>query len=245
MRMAAGILKGISITICDDERAQIDYLSALVRKWADVRSHDVRITEFESAEGFLFSYEEDKTADILLLDIQMKGLDGVALARRIRQDNDAVQIVFITGYPDYMAQGYDVSALHYLMKTVKEDKLFEVLDKAVSKLKKEQKLLLVDSADGTIRIPQNDILFVEAFAHSVAIQTKNTVVETRISISEIEKLLDGSFIRCHRSYIVGLRHIGRITKTDVILDDGKAVPLSRRLYNDVNRAFIDYYKGGK
>ncbi len=231
----------LHITICDDERTQIEYLSTLVYKWANGRGKAVHISAYESAESFLFAYEDDKTADILLLDIQMRELDGVELARKIRQGNETVQIVFIAGFSDYIAQGYDVSALNYLMKPVKESKLFDVLDKAVLRLTKKKAILLVDTDNGTERILQSDILFIEAFAHAAVIQTKTAVIETRISISEIEKSLDSTFIRCHRSYIVGLRHISRITKTDVILDSGKVIPLSRRLYNDVNKAFINYY----
>ncbi len=236
----------IHITICDDERSQVEYLAAIVRNWASERGLAVRVSDYASSESYLFAYEQDKSADILLLDIQMKELDGVALARKIRQDNDDVQIVFITGYADYIALGYDVSALHYLMKPISSEKLFEILDKAVARLKQTEKTLLVDTSNETVRILQSDILFIEAFAHSVEINIVGSdALVAPQSISEIEKSLGGDFIRCHRSYIVALRHIARITKTDVILDSGKAIPLSRRLYNDVNRAFIDYYKGGR
>ena len=117
----------LNISVCDDERAEITYLTNLTRKWAEIRGISAHFSTFESAESFLFSYEDDKSTNLLLLDIQMKEIDGVELARRIRADNEAMQIIFITGYSDFMAEGYDVSALHYLMKPVNENKLFEVL----------------------------------------------------------------------------------------------------------------------
>lgn len=76
----------------------------------------------DSAEKFLFHYADDKAWDILLLDIEMGAMDGVTMAKRVRQDNEAVQIVFITGYSDYIAEGYEVAALHYLMKPVNKDR---------------------------------------------------------------------------------------------------------------------------
>lgn len=76
---------------------------------------------FESAQAFLFHYEEHKDYDVLLLDIEMPGMDGMSMARAIRRENEAVQIVFITGYSDYIAEGYDVAAgVHYDAQRVRE-----------------------------------------------------------------------------------------------------------------------------
>lgn len=235
----------INIAICDDESVEIDYVSTLVHQWIAARAVDARLTAYENAESFLFAYEDDSAVDILLLDIQMKGMDGVALARKIREGNEAVQIVFITGYPDFMSDGYDVSALHYLMKPVEKEKLLEVLDKALERLSRTQETLVIKTADGTVKVPLRDIQYIEAFAHYVMIQTQNAAIETRASIGEMEKAAGVTFARCHRSYVVGLRHISRVTRTDVILDTGKAIPLSRRLYAEINLAFIGYHKGRK
>ena len=118
------------LAVCDDEERQIQYLAALVRDWAEQSGRMVSIRPFFSAEEFLFQYEEEKDYDILLLDIEMGNTNGVELAKRIRQENDAVQIVFITGYPDFIGEGYEVGALHYLLKPVSGEKLNQVLDRA-------------------------------------------------------------------------------------------------------------------
>lgn len=235
----------VHIAICDDERPEIMYLASLVRKWTTERCVEVHLSDYESAEHFLFALGDNQSVDILLLDIQMKEMDGVALARQIRRKDEIVQIIFITGYPDFIADGYDVSALHYLMKPVKEDKLFEVLDKAAQRLKRVKQTLLVQTADATVKVPFDDIMYIESFAHYVVIQTTSTMIETRANISEIEKSMGDAFVRCHRSYVVGLKHINRISKTAVILDNGKTLPLSRRLYTDINLMFIAYHKGRK
>ena len=127
----------LHIGICDDEQVEIQYLQKIVLDWAHTGHHNISINLFPSSEAFLFNHENDKNFDILLLDIQMGDMDGVELAKLLRNSDKLVQIIFITGFPDFIAEGYEVSALHYLMKPVKEEKLFEVLDKAVSRLQKD------------------------------------------------------------------------------------------------------------
>ena len=88
----------INITLCDDERSETIYLAGLVRKWAAMRGVTVRLLDYESAESFLFAYEDNKEIDILLLDIQMQNMDGVELAHRVRKNNEVVQIIKILNY---------------------------------------------------------------------------------------------------------------------------------------------------
>ncbi len=230
----------INIAICDDEKAQIDNLKKLVSHWANEYNFNVSISEFESAESFLFHYEDEKNFDILLLDIEMGELNGVELAKKIRTENETVQIVFITGFPDFIAEGYEVSALNYLMKPVSGEKLYEVLNKAVTKISKEEKNLVINNT----KVKLSEILFIEAFAHSCEIAVlSGDKIKSSQKISLLENELNSEFIRCHRSYIVGIRHIKQIDKSEIILDNGDIVPLSRRLYTDVNKAFIKYFKG--
>ena len=123
-----------AVGTCDDLAADRDHLAALVRQWAARAGHTVKIAAFFLAENFLFHYAEEAAYDILLLDIEMEAMDGVSLAKKIRQKDDTVQIVFITGYCDYIAEGYEVAALHYLMKPVKKDAPFIILDEPTAAL---------------------------------------------------------------------------------------------------------------
>ncbi len=229
----------INIAICDDEKAQIDNLKKFVSQWANEYNFNVNISEFKSAEHFLFYYEDNKNFNILLLDIEMGKLNGIDLAKKIRTENEAVQIIFITGFPDFISEGYEVSALHYLMKPVGREKLCDVLNKAVAKLKKEEKSLVINNT----KINLSEILYIEAFAHSCEFTLlSGDKIKSSQKISALESELKSAFIRCHRSYIVGIRHIKHIDKTEILLDNGGAVPLSRRLYTDVNKAFIAYFR---
>lgn len=230
------------IAICDDEQSEIIYIKSLVAAWAGQNGNTVIIKEFKSAEAFLFDYADHKDYDILLLDIKMKNISGVELAKTIRKENVSIQIVFITGYPDFIAEGYEVAALHYLMKPVTGEKLSEVLMRACDNLGRDERAVLFHVDGELMRIPANKILFAEAFAHVVLIHTKDGSFEVKMPISEAERFLGDEFVRCHRSYIVSLKDIRRITKNSVILDSGKEIPLARSAYGKVNQAFISYYR---
>ena len=226
------------IAICDDLESDRDYLKDLLNKWAINNSHLLNIDTFSSAESFLFHYEETKDYDILLLDIEMGLMDGVSMAKKIRQDNDAVQIIFITGYSDYIAEGYEVNALHYLIKPVKEEKLFSVLERAIEKVNKNDVVLNLETANGMVRVPIYQIRFAEVFGNYVTIHANDEVV-VKMTLNEIEKLLDERFYRVGRSVIVNLNEVSRVTKTEIKLLDGTSIHLPRGAYDGVNRAIIN------
>lgn len=231
------------IAICEDNITDLNYISTLVSQWAKATDNNVHIETFPSSEAFLFYYTVDKSYDILLLDIEMGSINGVQLAKQIRKDNDEIQIIFITGYPDFIAEGYEVFALQYMMKPVVQSKLFSTLDKAVKNLGKVEHSVVFSNNGEVYRILESDIMSIEVFAHSCIVRTTKNTYEVKSSISELEKALGESFIRCHRSYIVGIKYIKSISKTDVILDNGIKLPLSRSNRNLVNQAFIRYFKG--
>ena len=231
------------IAICDDSDADRKYVLNMVNQWAVTAGHVIHTDTFVSAENFLFHYAEESDYDILLLDIEMGAMDGVAMAKKIRQSNDFVQIIFITGFSDYISEGYEVSALHYLMKPVKQDKLFGVLNRAVDAIKKMERVILLPVDGEILRLPIDQVQYVEAFSHTVSIVTEENTIPVKKSISEMERLLGEGFVRCHRSYLVGLKHISRLSKTEVILDNGKVLPLSRSAAAMVHKAFIFYYTG--
>ena len=225
--------------ICDDSAADCKYIRKLISEWAQERNITVNAEEFPSAESFLFRYAENKTFDLLLLDIEMDGMDGVTLAKRIRRENEAVQIIFITGYSDYIAEGYEVAALHYLMKPVNQEKLFSVLDRALEKRRQEEGCLNLELSGEMLRIPFYEIRYLDVHQNYVTIHCKKEYTVKR-TLSEFEKLLDQRFFRAGRGLIVNLTQIRRVTKTDVFLADGTVLPLPRGIYEPLNRAIISH-----
>lgn len=234
----------MKIAICDDDKTQREYLATLVREWTKESNKTLMLELFENAREFLFSWSADQSYDALLLDIQMPGLNGMELARKIRERNELLAIIFITGFSDYMDEGYEVSALHYLIKPVKEEKLFSVLDRASKKVTKQMKTLLIEQDGEMIRVNQETIISLEAFAHTIDITTTEQHFQVKTGIDQLEHQLDTHlFVRPHRSYLVGLNYISQLGKADLTLDTGKIIPVSRRRYQAVNQAFIRFFKG--
>ncbi len=228
---------GLHFAICDDEPAQTALLKQMVLRWAGENGRRVEADCFSSAEAFLFRYEEAPSYDFLLLDIEMGEMNGVELASGIRSRNREIQIIFITGYMEYLAAGYDVEALHYLLKPVTEEKLFSVLDRGCEKLKQREKALLLENGEEMIRLPLYEIRWAEVRRNYITIHAGEDITVKK-TLSQLEAELDDSFFRAGRSYLVNLRYVRKITKTDLYLKDGTAVPLSRGLYEAANRAFI-------
>lgn len=226
------------ISVVDDSPADTEYVAALVARWAETAGHTVGISAFPSAESFLFQYEEEKDFDMLLLDIEMGEMNGVALAKRVREDGGAVQMVFITGYPDFMAEGYEVSALHYLMKPVSYERLCAVLERAAANLAKAEKRLRVTHDRSTDLVPLSQILYVEAQRQWVLIHTFGETYRMKKSLAETEKELDEFFFRCQRSFLVNLSHVTRIRSGCVTLKNGEEVPISRGMAERIGKEMI-------
>ena len=226
------------IAICDDSEADKQYVLNMVNGWAALSGHIVHTDMFDSAESFLFHYAEESDYDILLLDIEMGAMDGVTMAKELRKSNDTIQIVFITGYSDYIAEGYEVSALHYLMKPVREEKLNLVLDRAAEKLAKNEMVLNLEMGGEMVRVPIYQIRYADVSGNYVTIHGLSDIT-VKMTLGELEKMLDERFYRAGRSVIVNLTQIGRVTKTEIKLSDGTVIPLPRGAYDGINRAIIN------
>ena len=224
--------------ICDDEQIQQETNKVLLEQWTKNREINAKITCFSSAEAFLFHYEVDKSCDVLLLDVEMGAMDGVTLAKKIRQSNKEVQIIFITGYMDYILDGYEVEALHYLLKPIATHNLFPVLDRAMKRLEGNTKVLLIKHHDETARIPLYEIRYLEVTGNYVTIYA-NDVYKTKATLSHFEKVLEGVFLRIGRSYIVNLKCIRKVNKGELTLMDGTVLLLPRGADKHVNKAIIE------
>lgn len=236
----------MKIGIIEDEAVHMQILNRYIKNWGVERKENIQIKEYDSAESFLFAWDDEKDFDILFIDIQMKKMDGIKMAKRIRESNNNIALVFTTGVAEYISEGYEVEALHYLIKPIKEEKVVQCLERA-AKRKADTEYIIFRGGDGVYKFSKRKIIYVEADGHNTLFRVSEgeesvtyTVIE---AVKSVEKKLAGeNFIKCHRSYICNLEFIHSIGKNEILFDDGSKIPVSRRAYSVVNEAFINYYR---
>ena len=234
----------MKIAIVDDEINEQAIIEKYIREWADAGNELVEFSCFDSSESFLFSWEDTKDYNLLVLDIEMGEINGLELAKRVRAEDKNIPIMFVTGYDEYMQYGYDVSALHYLIKPVNKERLFQALDKLSTREAEEVKILILNSEDGVRRVPVNQILYVEAAGHGSILHTVEEMFKLKESLGEIERKVfpTGEMMKCHRAYLVNLRFVSAIQNANLILDNGEKLPISRSQMKKVQQEFLRYYK---
>lgn len=233
----------MKIILCEDEVSQQQWMQDAIFEWQKLSGTLVTLNVYSSGEELFFKQEEWTDADTIILDVELKEMNGMEIARAIRKLDAKVPLFFATGYEKYVFEGYEVGAVSYIMKPIDKAKLFQTLDKVKAmSAEKEQCLLIEDSAE-TKRIYLRDIMYIESIGHYCNIVTKQETIQIREKISElINKTAGGNFFSCHRSYHVNMAYVRRITKKDLILDNDVAIPIARGKWEDANKAFIAYYK---
>ncbi|MFZ7102400.1 MAG: LytR/AlgR family response regulator transcription factor [Peptococcaceae bacterium] len=229
------------IAVCDDDMQQLNILCEEIGHALHGQKAGFDLVRFSSGEEIAAAVaEQGKRFDILFLDIIMDELSGVEAARRIRGKDQNVSIVFITSSPDFVFEGYDVQALHYILKPVDEEKLRGVLMYDFAK-RFEKNCLDIKFAGSVVRVPFDDIVYLESRGRKIIFATKSKAYETYGALSQFaEQLPPGGFIFSHKSFVVNLNHVSQITKTDFITDTKQAVPISKSCYPEAKKAFINF-----
>lgn len=236
----------LHLAVCDDDMRTLEYLAGEAGNWAEAEGRACSVERYASADAFLFAWEERKDTDILLLDIEMPGTDGMELARRLRQLGNPVNIIFVTGNPDFALEGYDLEAVSYLVKPVKKDRLWAALGRAGERVRDRAAILACLSAGEVEKVFAADICSLESRGHDCILWKKEgRELVCKTGIQQMEQELQectDSFFKPHRSYFVNLEHVERIGKKEICMDNGMSVPLARGKWEELNRAYMEYFR---
>lgn len=232
------------IAICDDEGALAELVEQLARRWGMERDHPCFVRTFASGEELLFETAGSYPFDLILLDIDLGcgKLSGLELARTIRETDVRVSLAFLTNYPGHVFEGYEVAALRYLMKPVTAENLFPLLDLALERIGHVSRYLVLEVDGEQRRIEEDSIFYLEAKGHTVLLDMAAGPIRVRSPLSALAHQLGADFVPTHRSFLVNLRHVEQVGRTECLLEGGRSVPVSRGAWAKLNQAFINYYR---
>lgn len=239
----------MNIFLCDSCAAQAEVCENKLIQLA--RRHDIRLKTrvFPSGDALLFEAEAMLAhIDLIYLDIHLSGMDGVQTASKLREMGFEGDIVFYTFDTDRAIDGYDVSALHYMIKDATNDQKYEeIFQRALRhKRRREQEMLVLTCAGESRCLPLQDILYFEVTLRIITVHHTKGSFEFYSTLARMEEQLYGKgFLRVHKSFLVNMRYIRTVDSYQVVLDNGKSLPVGKKYYSNNLRNLGDLGKNPK
>lgn len=234
------------IAICEDEKPTREYEKQLIEKWAEKSGISINVDLYTSAENYIFESEDKIECDLLLLDIEMGKMNGFELAKLIRSRGYGGALIFLTGIRDYAVEGYEVGAVRYILKPIKENDFFDVLDLVYADFSRRKKdVFILQTGSDMEKIPFEDIIYIEAEGHYVRLAGSNKIGEKqwKCSFGTISSEFEQHGFFClRRGFLVNLQHVSKITRTECFLDNEEVIPVARNKYVELNQEFIKVMK---
>ena len=232
----------LRIAICDDEQFYREKIRMLLERYFEKSDLQYELAAFASGEDFLKARENRVKYDIVFMDISMEELDGMQTAQQIRAFHSDTEIVFVTAFLDYALEGYKVNAIRYILKDTLDGAVVESMDAILQKRKAAQ--VKFSFMEGERKLYTENILYVESRKHkSVFFYMETEIVTYQIyeKLDSIEEKLSGcGFLRIHKSYLVNLKHIRKISNYVAVLSTGEELPVPRLRYQAVKETFVEY-----
>ena len=230
------------LAIVDDEsvyRSQVAELISSVYGKADVSCF-----LYSDGSELIRSFENGFKLDAIFLDIEMKDIDGMTAAKKIREYSKDIPIIFLTSHTELAMDGYEVDAFRFLSKPVNKLKLSETLTDLEKKLKVDEKIVLKKDGEEIVN-PVSDLIYVEAANNCVRFCFRSGAVELRMKFTDAVNMveeLSSDFIKIHRSYYINLGHVRKLSATEVILDNNETLPVARSASAEAKKSLLEYIR---
>lgn len=227
------------IVICDDDPIIVEQISKLVNSWfAEKKATLPVVNVFFSGDKLL---EDKEKKDIVFLDVEMPGLDGIYTGKKLLEENKQVIIIVITSYSEYLDDAMRMNVFRYLSKPLDTQRFKRNLEDAVNAFfSKEEKQVVVETSEGINLYNSSEIIMLEVTDRKVFLHTEKETISTDLNLKEWkDKLPDSIFFQSHRSFIVNITHIKKITPDKVMMDkNNMEAYLSRRKYPDLKKIWM-------
>lgn len=235
----------MKIAICDDESIFRDRIIEYIVELQDKNlTHSILFEEFESGTSLVNHIVNEKTYfDIYLMDIVMPGLDGFQVSKKIREIDKNAIIIFLTSQSDFVYQGYEVEAFRYLMKPIKKEEFYRVMEAAFEKREGADDLFVLKTKDKYLKIPLQELMYFENQGRKIILHLKDKTHESYTFYHKIkdleETLLGKHFIRTHVSYLVNEKYVMKYlpSSNQIALKNGTLIPVSRSYKDKISRLF--------
>lgn len=214
------------IAIVEDNPAATEKLQGYLERYAQDNKEKFDIAFFGDALAFLDSYR--RIYDMVFMDIELPFINGMEAAKRLREIDQQVILIFVTNMAQFAVKGYEVDALDYLVKPVHYGDFEMKLRRAVFRLKDAQEAVLVQRQNGMVRLRVQEISYIEVRGHTLFFHTDTGEISGSGTLHELEdKLKDKGFLRCNKCYLVNQRHIAAVQGYTLVMSQGEVLQISR------------------
>lgn len=236
-------MRTIRIGIIEDDPASAQLIVDYLKRYQSEFNQEFTVSLFDDGETLVERYKP--TYDILLMDIEMARMNGLQAAKKIRERDDSVVIVFITAAPQYAISGYEVQALSYVLKPVPWFAFSQELKRSIDAVRRRNDdSMLVETGTNQMRVLLSDILYIESIRHTIIIHTFDGKLSITGTLKELEtRLAEHDFFRSNSCYLVNLRHVTGVRDQDSVMSNGELLRISRPRKKAFMQALADYMAG--
>ncbi|MCI8783827.1 LytTR family DNA-binding domain-containing protein [Lachnospiraceae bacterium 48-21] len=232
----------LRIAICDDEKYDRDRIQALLLEYLETHNLNASIDLFSSGKEFLSERDNLVKYDIVFLDINMEEIDGIQTAQEMRSFQSDTCIVLVTAFINYVLEGYKVGAVRYIMKDALDVQIKECMDAIIQKMQFRE--ITFPFLEGDRTLYTDNILYVESRKHKCifsCMERENVTYQLYGKLDQIEiKLERYGFLRIHKSFLVNMKHVKRISNYIAVMDSGDEFPVSRLRFTKARESFVAY-----
>ena len=231
--------------IIEDNDRDAEYLLAHLKRYARENKLEIETKRYESGILFLDQYKGE--FDIVFMDIDMPAMNGMNVAKELRERDTHVLLIFVTALARFALNGYEVDAFDFIVKPLQYNFFSSKMGRVIKKLASEQRMkLLIKTSEKTLSIFADEILYVDIFNHVLNFHLKEETVSTRGTMKDVmESLNESSFAMCNKSCVVNLNHIQMIDGDETVLTNGERLSISRPRKTEFMQQIADFYGNKK